>query len=61
MTAAVIHRNPHPMRSAMSLLPMTKDDALFWQLRKERNHRAASPNAQSTPAEAGRGKGYSDV
>lgn len=37
MTAAPIHRNPHPMRSAMPLLPMTKDDAMFWQLRKERN------------------------
>ena len=57
MTAHRIHTYPHPMRSAMPLLPMSKDDAMFWQLRKERNHRAASPNAQSTPAEAGRGKG----
>lgn len=36
MTAAVIHRNPHPMRSAMPLLPMEDEQARFWELRKRR-------------------------
>lgn len=36
MTAAVIHRNPHPMRSYMPLLPMEAEQARFWELRKFR-------------------------
>jgi hypothetical protein len=57
MTAAVIYRNPHPMRSAMPLLPMDAEQARFWSLFHSR--RAASTKAQTTPDEAGRGKGYS--
>lgn len=35
-------RNPHPMRSAMPLLPMDAEQARFWALRAKR-HPTASP------------------
>lgn len=38
MTANAIHRNAHPMRAAMPLLPMSRDDALFWRLLRERRN-----------------------
>lgn len=43
MTAHAIHRNARPMRSAMPLLPMSQEDARFWNIFHSR--RAASLEA----------------
>lgn len=43
MTAATIIHNPHPMRDSLPLLPMSQEDARFWNILHSR--RAASLEA----------------
>ncbi len=43
MTDYAIHRNPHPMRDSLPLLPMSQEDARFWNILHSR--RAASLEA----------------
>ncbi|SCY89222.1 hypothetical protein SAMN05660666_03449 [Novosphingobium aromaticivorans] len=47
MTAHAIHRNAHPMRTAMPLLPMDPEQARFLRLRRERQATLDTKGARS--------------
>lgn len=53
MTAHAIYRNPHPMRDSLPLLPMSAEQARFWNLFHSR--RLAAPADGNNAAFEARG------